>query len=130
MNATAAAPVVLIAEDDEDIRDLISWKLEVAGFRTLHAGNGKTAVELAAEHRPDAAVLDINMPAMDGLEVCQNLRRDEGTANIPVLMLSARVNDSDIESGYGAGADDYMTKPFNPQELLRRLEGLLSDSAV
>ncbi|GAB2600044.1 hypothetical protein Aab01nite_65690 [Paractinoplanes abujensis] len=129
MNATANAPVVLIAEDDEDIRDLIAWKLEVAGFRTLHAGNGRTAVELAAEHQPDAAVLDITMPVMDGLEVCQNLRSERGTATIPVLMLSARVNESDIESGFGAGADDYLTKPFHPQELLRRLEGLLSASA-
>ncbi|MBM2614793.1 response regulator [Actinoplanes sp. LDG1-06] len=123
---TTTAPVVLIAEDDEDIRDLIAWKLEVAGFRTLHAANGRTAVELAAAHRPDAAVLDINMPAMDGLEVCENLRRDAGTATIPVLFLSARVNDSDIELGYSAGADDYMIKPFNPQELLRRLSGLLA----
>ena len=126
MNATATAPVVLIAEDDEDIRDLIAWKLEVAGFRTLHAGDGEAAVALAAQHRPDAAVLDINMPAMDGLEVCENLRRDAGTAGIPVLMLSARVNDSDVELGYSAGADDYMIKPFNPQELLRRLSGLLA----
>ncbi|MBU2663971.1 response regulator [Actinoplanes bogorensis] len=126
MNATTTAPVVLIAEDDEDIRDLIAWKLEIAGFRTLHAGDGRSAVELAAEHRPDAAVLDINMPAMDGLEVCANLRRDARTAGIPVMFLSARVGDSDVERGYSAGADDYMIKPFNPQELLRRLSGLLA----
>jgi two-component system alkaline phosphatase synthesis response regulator PhoP len=126
MNTTIDAPVILIAEDDEDIRDLISWKLELAGYRTLHAGNGNAALGLAHAHHPDAVVLDIGMPAMDGLAVCQHLHQDPGTADIPVLMLSARVRDSDIALGFTVGADDYMTKPFNPQDLINRVKNLMT----
>jgi DNA-binding response OmpR family regulator len=97
----------------------------VAGYRTLHAGNGRTALSLAHERRPDAVVLDIGMPEMDGIAVCRHLQQYAGTANIPVLMLSARVRDADVELGYTAGADDYMVKPFSPQDLLHRIEGLL-----
>lgn len=126
MNITSDAPVVLIAEDDADIRDLIAWKLEVAGYRTLHADNGRTALTLAHEHRPDAVVLDIGMPEMDGLTVCRQLHQGAATTHIPVLMLSGRVNDTDIERGRTAGADDYMIKPFNPQDLLHRINDLLT----
>jgi DNA-binding response OmpR family regulator len=120
------APVVLIAEDDEDIRDLIAWKLEIAGYRTMHAGNGRATLALALEHRPDALVLDIGMPEMNGLTVCERLQDDPGTARIPVLILSARSQDSDIARGYTVGADHYMTKPFSPNDLVDRVQDLLS----
>jgi DNA-binding response OmpR family regulator len=126
LSTITAAPVVLIAEDDEDIRDLISWKLELAGYRTLHAGDGKAALALAHEHRPDAVVLDIGMPEMDGLDVCRHLQQHTSTTGIPVLLLSGRTHDRDIELGHAAGADDYMIKPFNPQDLLHRVNDLLA----
>ena len=129
MSTITPAPVVLIAEDDEDIRDLISWKLELAGYRTLQAGNGRAALALAHEHRPDAVVLDIGMPELDGIAVCRQLAEHAGTTDIPVLMLSGRTRDADIELGHAAGADDYMIKPFNPQDLLHRVNGLLAAAA-
>jgi len=120
------APVVLIAEDDEDIRDLISWKLEIAGYRTMHAGTGRDTLALAQEHRPDALVLDIGMPEMNGLTVCERLQDDPGTARIPVLILSARSQEADIARGYTVGADHYMTKPFSPNDLVDRVQDLLT----
>jgi DNA-binding response OmpR family regulator len=121
-----AAPVVLIAEDDEDIRDLISWKLEIAGYRTMLAGNGRTTLELVQEHRPDAVVLDVGMPEMSGLTVCERLQDDPATAAIPVLMLSARSRADDIARGYTVGADRYLTKPFSPNDLVAHVHSLLA----
>jgi DNA-binding response OmpR family regulator len=103
----ADSPVVLIAEDDEDIRDLIAWKLEMAGFRTVHAGDGRAALALARA-------------------VCEQLQQHTGTARVPVLMVSARYHDADVERGYSAGADDYIIKPFHPQDLVNRVAGLVA----
>jgi DNA-binding response OmpR family regulator len=122
----ADSPVVLIAEDDEDIRDLIAWKLEMAGFRTVHAGDGRAALALARAHRLDAILLDVGMPGLDGLAVCEQLQQHTGTARVPVLMVSARYHDADVERGYSAGADDYIIKPFHPQDLVNRVAGLVA----
>jgi len=117
-------PTVLIAEDDDAIRDLISFKLDAIGYRTLTAANGHSALEIVHQHQPDVIILDIGMPGMDGLSVCHQLHSDRLTAEIPVLMLSGRSRETDIELGYTVGADHYMIKPFVPAELVQRVRWL------
>lgn len=121
----AAEPTILIAEDDEDLRDLISFKLETAGYRTITADNGNTTLSLVYGERPDAVVLDVGLPGMDGITVCHRLHSHAATAQVPVIMLSGRARESDVSLGYTAGADHYMTKPFSPADLVRRIGWLL-----
>jgi DNA-binding response OmpR family regulator len=116
-------PTVLIADDDDDVRDVIDFKLQVAGFRTLTADNGRSALSLALDQRPRLIILDVTMPQMDGLTVCHELHARPQTAEIPVLMISAGPNAADL--GFAAGADDYLPKPFSQAEMLRRIGWLL-----
>lgn len=116
---------ILIAEDDADIRDLVAFKLEQANFNVLPVGDGLAALEAAREHHPSLAVLDVSMPGMSGLDVCRLLRADPGTRDILVILLTNRVQEHDVEGGFSAGADDYLTKPFIPGELVSRIQGLL-----
>jgi two-component system alkaline phosphatase synthesis response regulator PhoP len=125
--AQASAPI-LVVDDDTDIREVVTYKLETAGFRTLTAGDGFSALEMAAKHRPRMILLDVAMPGLDGISVCHELQGDKRTAGIPVLMLSARSRPADIDLAFSSGADDYVTKPFSPAELLRRVQGLLVSS--
>ncbi|GAA0475382.1 hypothetical protein Ade02nite_41480 [Paractinoplanes deccanensis] len=118
-------PVVLVADDDEDVRDLMTFKLERAGFRVIAADNGATALDLVRSSRPDAVILDIDMPGLDGLTVCHQLRASAATTGIPVLMVSGRGRDLDVDFGFHVGAGDYVVKPFKPDDLLRRLRLLL-----
>ena len=118
-----AAPTVLIADDDDDMRDVIDFKLQVAGFRTLTADNGRSALSLALDRRPGLIILDVSMPQMDGLTVCHELHARPQTAEIPVLMISASPDAADL--GFAAGADDYLPKPFSQAEMLRRVGWLL-----
>ena len=118
--------VVLVADDDADIRDLVAFKLEQAGFEVISVEDGQTALELAQARLPTLAVLDVSMPAMSGIEVCQRLRADPATAGMLIIMLTARVQEQDVEGGFSAGADDYVTKPFSPRELVTRIQALLS----
>ena len=118
--------VVLVADDDADIRDLVAFKLEQAGFEVISVEDGQTALEEARARRPTLAVLDVSMPAMSGIEVCQRLRADPSTAGMLIIMLTARVQEQDVEGGFNAGADDYVTKPFSPRELVSRIQALLS----
>jgi len=118
--------VVLVAEDDADIRDLVAFKLEQAGFEVIPVEDGQTALELAQSRLPSLAVLDVSMPAMSGIEVCRRLRADSATAGMLIIMLTARVQEEDVEGGLSAGADDYITKPFSPRELVSRVQALLS----
>jgi DNA-binding response OmpR family regulator len=120
--------LILIADDDDDIRDAIAFKLEMAGFRAVTADNGRSALSLAAAERPRLAILDVSMPRLDGLSVCYELHADPETAQIPVLMISGNSRPSDVDLGFTVGADDYLTKPFNPAELLRRVNWLLLSS--
>jgi two-component system alkaline phosphatase synthesis response regulator PhoP len=122
--ARGEAPI-LVVDDDTDIREVVTYKLEAAGFRTLTAGDGFSALDLAGRHRPRMILLDVAMPGLDGISVCRQLQADKRTAGIPVLMLSARSRPADIDLAFGSGADDYVTKPFSPAELLRRVQGLL-----
>jgi len=120
--------VVLVADDDADIRDLVVFKLEQAGFEVISVADGRTALEQAQARRPSLAVLDVSMPAMSGIDVCRMLRADPTTADILIIMLTARVQEQDVEGGFVAGADDYVTKPFSPRELVSHIQALLSRS--
>ena len=116
---------VLIADDDEDIRDLVAFKLEQAGFDVITAEDGPAALSAAQQRVPDIAVLDISMPGMSGLDVCRMLRADPVTADMMIIMLTARAQENDVEGGFSAGADDYLIKPFSPRELTSRVQALL-----
>jgi two-component system phosphate regulon response regulator PhoB len=118
--------VVLVADDDADIRDLVAFKLEQAGFEVIAVEDGHTALEQARSQQPTLAVLDVSMPGLSGIEVCRMLRADAATAGMLIVMLTARVREQDVEGGFSAGADDYVTKPFSPRELVSRIQALLS----
>ncbi len=117
---------VLLAEDDADIRLLVTLKLTRAGHQVRGFGDGLSAVTDARENPPDLAILDIMMPVMSGLEVCQALRKDPATAKIPVILLTALAREPDITAGLAAGADDYIVKPFSPRDFLMRVSAILA----
>jgi DNA-binding response OmpR family regulator len=119
-------PVILAADDDEDILQLVSFRLGRSGYRVLQAHDGEEAVALALEHEPDLAVLDVGMPKLDGFEVVRRLRAHEATKGMPIIMLTARAQDTDVEEGFDAGANDYLRKPFSPQELKARVQAMLA----
>ena len=123
--AAGDQPVILAADDDEDILQLVAFRLGRSGYRVLQAHDGEEALALATEHVPDLAVLDVGMPKMDGFEVVRRLRAQEATKSIPVIMLTARAQDTDVEEGFDAGANDYLRKPFSPQELRARVQSML-----
>jgi DNA-binding response OmpR family regulator len=120
-----ARRLVLVADDDPDILELVATGLERSGYAVLKASDGERALELARERHPDVAVLDVMMPRLTGLEVVRRLRGDEATAGIPVLLLTARAQEHDVAEGLEAGASDYCTKPFTHRELRERIETLL-----
>jgi len=112
------SPLVLCADDDADILALLAIRLERAGFRVAQAVDGEQALSLARKLRPDVLVLDVMMPRLSGTEVLGALRGDEATAAIPVVLLSARAQEADVERGLEAGADAYLAKPFQAPELI------------
>jgi len=116
---------ILIVEDESDIMNLIDWHLRADGHNTLKAGDGSKALELAEAHIPDLVLLDLILPAMDGLEVCKALKRNSKTAAIPVIMLTARGEEVDRIVGFELGADDYIVKPFSPREMILRVRAIL-----
>jgi DNA-binding response OmpR family regulator len=118
-------PVVLAADDDDDILELVAFRLERSGYTVLRARDGEEALRLAEEQTPDIAVLDVGMPKLDGLELTRLLREREATSTIPIILLTAWVQESDIERGFEAGATDYMRKPFSPTELAARVQAAL-----
>jgi DNA-binding response OmpR family regulator len=118
-------PLILIADDDPDILALVSFRLERAGYEVVQARNGEEAVQVALARRPDLAVLDVMMPRLDGYEATRRLREHEETSRMPVILLTARVQEEDIARGFDAGADDYVKKPFSPQELGSRVQAVL-----
>jgi DNA-binding response OmpR family regulator len=118
-------PVVLVADDDHDILTLVSFRLERAGYDVVAARDGEEALRLALERVPDLAVLDVMMPKLDGYEVTTRLRQNKATRRMPVILLTARVQEADIARGFEAGADDYVKKPFSPQELGARVQAIL-----
>jgi DNA-binding response OmpR family regulator len=117
--------LVLVADDEEDILQLVRRVLERAGYEVVVARNGAEAVELANARPPTVAVLDVTMPELDGLEVVRWLRANTATATVKVLILTARAQQADIDRAMAAGADDYLAKPFRPDDLRARVEALL-----
>jgi len=113
---------ILVVDDAPNIVELVRLYLEGAGYATVVATDGPSAVELHRKHRPDLVILDLMLPGMDGFEVCRAIRRD---ADTPVLMLTARTDDVDAIVGLELGADDYVTKPFNPRALVARVKAIL-----
>jgi DNA-binding response OmpR family regulator len=120
-----AQPVVLAADDDEDILELVAFRLERSGYTVLRARDGEEALRVALEAKPDLAVLDVMMPKLDGFELTRRLRADSATSAMPIILLTARAQDADVQAGFDAGADDYLRKPFSPQELRARVQAIL-----
>jgi len=118
-------PVVLAADDDTDVLELVTFRLERSGYTVLQAHDGEEAWALAREVKPDLAVLDVMMPKLDGFELTRRIRADEATRRIPIILLTARAQDPDVQEGFDAGADDYLRKPFSPQELRSRVQAIL-----
>jgi DNA-binding response OmpR family regulator len=126
---STARPLVLVADDDEDILQLVALRLGRSGYDVVSATDGESALELAMVRLPDLVVIDVAMPRMDGLEITRMLRARDETASIPILLLTARTRDVDVELGLAAGADDYVTKPFSPELLAQRVAALLQIAA-
>ena len=118
-------PLILVADDDDDIRALVSFRLERAGYEVIEARDGEEALRVAHEQSPDLAVLDVMMPKLTGDEVTRRIRVDEAIRQMPVILLTARVQEDDVARGFEAGADDYIKKPFSPQELRARVQAVL-----
>lgn len=122
---TATKPLVLLVEDEADLVTLLRYNLEKDGFRTLSAADGEEALLLATEQGPSIVLLDWMLPLMSGIEVCRQLRRNPKTRDIPIIMLTARGEESDKVRGLNSGADDYIAKPFSPTELVARMRAVL-----
>ena len=118
-------PKILIAEDEPDIRELVAFTLRFAGYEVVTASNGEEAVEIATAEMPDLALMDVRMPRMTGYEACQQIKADPQVQNIPVVFLSAKGQDSEIQTGFAVGASEYLLKPFGPMELTQRVNELL-----
>jgi DNA-binding response OmpR family regulator len=118
-------PLVLVADDDPDIRSLVVLRLERSGYEVVAVGDGEEALATALERNPDLALLDVMMPKLDGYEVTERLRREEATRHLPVILLTARVQETDIARGLEAGADEYVKKPFSLTELRARVQAVL-----
>lgn len=116
---------VLVADDEADVLMLVSMNLQRAGFEVLRASDGREALDFARRELPDLVVLDLMMPEMDGLEVARQLKQSPLTAQIPVVMLTARADEVDRIVGLELGADDYVTKPFSPREIVLRVQAIL-----
>ena len=121
---------ILVVEDEEDILDLISYNLKQARFSVIAVESGEEALEVASEEKFSLVLLDLMLPGIDGLEVCRLLRAKPETKNIPVLMLTARTEEVDRIVGLELGADDYLTKPFSPRELIQRVRAILRRAEV
>lgn len=118
-------PLVLVADDDADILSLIVLRLERAGYEAVAARDGEEALRLALDRSPGLAVLDVMMPKVDGYEVTRRLRQNAITSRMPVILLTARVQETDIARGFEVGADEYIKKPFSPRDLQARVEAVL-----
>ena len=121
---TGSGRNILIIEDETDVADLLSLNLRKAGFRVSTAGDGASGLQKARDDRPDFIILDLMLPKMSGLEVCRILKSDAATARMPILMLTAKAEEIDRIVGLEFGADDYVTKPFSPREIVLRIRAI------
>jgi CheY-like chemotaxis protein len=119
-------PLIVCADDDADIRELLMFGLGGHGYRVVFAADGVEALRLAESWKPALMILDVSMPGIDGFELTRRLRAGTNTRQIPVVLLTARVRDADIEEGYALGANAYITKPFHLEELNREVQRLLA----
>jgi DNA-binding response OmpR family regulator len=118
-------PLILVADDEEDILMLVSFRLDQAGYEVLTASDGHEALETIMDRRPALAVLDVRMPKLTGIDVVERVRKDGAVSDMPVILLSAGVQEENVSRGLEAGADEYMRKPFSPEELAARVQSLL-----
>ena len=121
---------VLIVDDEAPIREMIAVALQMAGYQCLEAENAQIAHALVVDHQPDVILLDWMMPDVSGIELARRLKREPGSAEIPIIMLTARSEEDNKVQGLEAGADDYITKPFSPRELIARLKAVLRRTAT
>lgn len=119
-------PLILVAEDERDIRELIVITLQISGFKVVQVPNGEEAVIKANETYPDLILMDVRMPKMTGYEACKALKGQEKTKNIPVVFLSAKGQEAEINTGLEMGAEEYFLKPFAPDELIERVNKILT----
>ena len=124
----ARGELILVADDDGDVRELVVFRLERAGYRVVTAADGQEAVEVALERSPDVCVIDVMMPKLDGYQVTERLRASPGFAEVPIVLLTASVEDAAVSRGFEVGASDYIKKPFGPHELLERIAAALGSS--
>ena len=126
---TGAQPtLILVADDDDDVRELVVFRLERAGYQVVTASDGQEAVQVALERPPDVCVIDVMMPKLDGYEVTERLRASPGLADVPIVLLTASVQEAAVNRGFEAGASDYIKKPFSPQELVERIAAALNSN--
>jgi two-component system phosphate regulon response regulator PhoB len=123
--STSSKGTILLIDDERDLIELVRYNVEREGFDVIATHDGREGLEIARKHHPELILLDVMMPGMDGLEVCRALRRDPATERTPVIMLTARASESDRVVGLELGADDYLTKPFSPRELVARVKAVL-----
>jgi CheY-like chemotaxis protein len=116
---------ILIAEDERDIRDLITFTLQYAGYEVLAASNGEEALKLAQQDIPDLVLMDVRMPRMTGYEACAAMKADPKLKDVPVIFLSAKGQDSEIQTGLQSGAEEYLLKPFAPDQLIKRIQTIM-----
>jgi CheY-like chemotaxis protein len=119
---------ILVAEDERDIRDLIAFTLQFAGHIVVTAGNGEEGLQLARQDVPDLIISDVRMPKMTGYEMCRQIKAEPRTAHVPVVFLSAKGQDQEVQSGLAAGATEYLLKPFAPDQLLTKVAEILAKS--
>jgi DNA-binding response OmpR family regulator len=125
-SARAQRATILVADDEQDIRELVAYRLSRSGYTIIEARDGEEAFQLAADQSPDMAVLDVMMPRLNGFDLTERLRLTPATERLPILLMSASVQEADISRGFAAGADGYLTKPFTPDQLLTRVQDVLS----
>ncbi|MCC7130225.1 MAG: two-component system response regulator [Anaerolineae bacterium UTCFX2] len=118
---------ILIAEDERDIRELISFTLKFAGHEVIATSNGEEALQAARNEMPDLILLDVRMPRLSGYEACEIIKADPRTRQIPVVFLSAKGQESEVKTGLDAGADEYILKPFSPDQLTARIKAILNN---
>jgi DNA-binding response OmpR family regulator len=119
-------PKIVIAEDEPDIRELITFTLQFAGFEVSPTSNGAEALEATQREIPDLVMMDVRMPKMTGYEACRAMKADASTRHIPVIFLSAKGQESEIKEGLEAGAEEYLLKPFAPDQLIERIRAILA----
>ena len=119
-------PVILVAEDERDIRELIVFTLQLGGFNVVEVPNGEEAVKKAVEINPDLILMDVRMPKMTGYEACKELKSKDNTKDIPIVFLSAKGQEAEVNTGLELGAEEYFLKPFAPDELSTRVNKILT----